>query len=315
MRRVLVTILGLACSLSIADENENQNERENAREYDELAVETVEMGPDSARAEAARAALTALLEGVDATAGEDGSDMGASNTGDGKRVERVRADELSSAHIPHAAMPSQARQKFTDLRDKLFNARDIVVVANELQDFVNAHPTHREARLAMGRLQILMDQPSAALGTFAPLLSTVAEKNHPDWQPWFWAGTAYLATGRIDEARHSLDVAVAKDSGVVDIWVQLAVLEQEDGNHAGALQYVSIAEQIDPGASAIYLNRAYSLERLGRFEEAMLAYQRFLVSDINASSRSIRPSIMRRIATISAAVEADSAANAYLKRG
>lgn len=305
MRRVLVIILGLACSLSIADDYENESENENEKQ--EAEIETAVMVPDSARAEAARAALTALLQGVDATSEDDESNVHAGSTSDGIREESVRADELSSAHIPQNVMPSQARRKFTELRDKLFNARDIVIVADELQEFVGAHPTHREARLAMGRLQILMDQPSAALTTFAPLLSTVAEKNHPDWQPWFWAGTAYLATGRIDEARHSLDVAVAKDSAVVDIWVQLAVLEQESDNHAGALQYVSIAEQLDPGASAIYLNRAYSLEQLGRFEEAMMAYQRFLVSDINASSRSIRPSIMRRIATISAAVGADSA--------
>ena len=208
MRRILVIILGLACSLSIADDYENESENENEKQ--EAEIETAVMVPDSARAEAARAALTALLQGVDATSEDDESNVHAGSTSDGIREESVRADELSSAHIPQNVMPSQARRKFTELRDKLFNARDIVIVADELQEFVGAHPTHREARLAMGRLQILMDQPSAALTTFAPLLSTVAEKNHPDWQPWFWAGTAYLASRlyRPDAARRFVPPAI-----------------------------------------------------------------------------------------------------------
>jgi tetratricopeptide (TPR) repeat protein len=295
MRRIAVVVVGLACSLGVADEVQVADVA-----FEDAAATAVRHEQAEITAQAAREALDMLLNGVEveptATQAESGQNKSV------QREEIVR-DEPSLAHIPSGRMPAKAYTKFAGLRDKLRNTQDVLVLTDELASFVNANPQHREARITLGRLQILVGEPKEALRTFSPLLESAHAKSHPDWQPWFWAGTAYLALTDMEMARQHLDVAVAKNGGVVDVWIQLAVLEQETGNHAGALQYIAIAEQIDSQAAAVYLNRAYSLEQMGRFEEALKAYQRFLVSDMDSAAKSLRPTILRRIATIAAAVE------------
>ncbi len=164
--------------------------------------------------------------------------------------------------------------------------------------FVGNHSGHRGARLMLARLQLLRDLPDEALDTLAPLLNTGAKHSHPDWQPWFWAGTARLAMGEIDAARDYLEVALSKNSAQADVWVQLAVLEQEVSNHAGALQYLSIANQLAPNRGEIHLNRAYSFEHSGEYEEALKAYQRFVVSSVGENNRVLKPLVLRRISTL-----------------
>ena len=299
MRRLLIVVVGLCCSLGVANEVDV-----NATAMLDQAVSADPQIDSQATAEAAREALNTLLNGVQVEP-VDMDDSGRTQEPT-QREESVR-DEPSVARIPRGKLPASAYTKFAALRDKLRNTYDVVVLVEELQKFVDVHPSHREARITLGRLEIILNKPDQALKTFAVLLTPALAATHPDWQPWFWAGTAHLALGDIMSARDSLDVAVAKNGGVADIWVQLAVIEQEVENHAGALQYVAIAEQLDPNAAGVHLNRAYSLEQLGRFEEALQAYQKFLISDMNNASKSLRPMVLRRIATIADAIRPELA--------
>jgi len=295
MKKLVVLTIGLLCSFSVAGPLDVS---------EIVASDTDTLKTHQANAQVAREALTMLLEGVETLSAKAAGQQDVKTTTQQRhlREELVRQDEPSVAQIPTSFMSAQARTKFVALRDQIRTTQDIIFAASELAAFVQQTPNFREARLALGRLQILLDQPNEALATFAPLLLPIARTSHPDWQPWFWAGTAYLVQGDIEQARKYLDVAVAKNSAVVEVWIQLAVLEQEVDNHAGALQYVAIAEQLDPSVAAIHLNRAYSLEQLGRFEDALQAYQRFLISQHDYSSQSLRPSVVRRISTISAVI-------------
>ena len=172
---------------------------------------------------------------------------------------------------------------------------------SELATFVRANPGYRGARITLARMQILANEPEKALQTLAPLTQAIHESQHPDWQPWFWQGTAYLRQGELEKARRNLEVALSKARENANVWVQLAVVEQEFENHAGALQYLAIAEQLDPALGEVYLNRAYSLERMGRVEPAARAYRSFLLAESHSSSGPTRAQVARRISTLASA--------------
>lgn len=213
-------------------------------------------------------------------------------------IAKVGIAKVAIAKNPGEVAERASQKTFAALRERLIHvppkrARQLVA------EFLKDHPTHREAAITLGRLHILNNQPQMALHVLDPLVSSVGAKNHSDWQAWFWAGTAYLAIGDTEAAREMLDVAVAKEGKAVEVWVQLAVLEQELGNHATALQYIAIAEQNDANAAEVYLNRAYSLEHLGEFDAALRAYRQFMVSEMSANVEALRPSVMRRMTLLS----------------
>ncbi len=291
MRSIALFVLVLLCTASVAD-----------TDVAELtAADAAELERAELHADAARDALETLFRGIESA--PEAADDAMANPQPTQRAEVIRADEPSIGRVPAGYLDAAAEKAFKQLRDNLRATHDVALMRNELAAYVADYPHHREARITLARLYLLSDAAATALQTLTPLLTPFAKRQHPDWQPWFWAGTAYLAEGDHVRARQMLDAAVAKDSASADVWIQLAVLEQELDNHTGALQYIAIAEQLDADAGAVHLNRGYSLERLGRLEDALRAYQRFLVSDMSHSSVSLRPTVMRRIADIAAVVE------------
>lgn len=246
------------------------------------------------------AGVEASADVVDMPQAADESDLLLESASPGHRKAARRIDNPRAGEQPISAIPEPSndavRAQFRHLKDRIDTALDPLVWLDDTVAFVTREPRHREARLMLGRLQILAGNQLEAITTLAPVLLP----GHPDWQPWFWTGTAYLSMGEVELARQNLDVALSKNGVSVDVWVQLAVLEQELENHAGALQYLAIAEQIDPRAAAPHLNKAYSFERLNRFPEALHAYQRFLVGDMNRDEIALRPTVLRRIAAIAA---------------
>ena len=165
-----------------------------------------------------------------------------------------------------------------------------------LQDFIAAHPRHRDARLHLAREMLLADLPSQALVVLTPLTQVAHRRGHPDWQPWFWQGSAYLALDEPEQARAVLEVALGKDESVAEIWVQLAVVEQALENHAGALQYLQIAEQLAPRLAQVHLGKAYSYERQGYVQQAQAAFRTYLISDTQSVYRTTRPAVVRHLA-------------------
>ncbi|NKB99865.1 MAG: tetratricopeptide repeat protein [Pseudomonadales bacterium] len=172
-----------------------------------------------------------------------------------------------------------------------------------LEMMVRDNPEYRDARISLARLHILNAAPAKALVTLKPLTTPLLEADHPDWQVWFWQGTARLAMGELARARKDLEASLGKGREQVATWIQLAVVEQELGNHAAAIQYLDIAQQVDPSEGQIYLNRAYSLEHLGDYDEAAKAYRGFLVADVQAPSRQARVEVVRRISDLAAITE------------
>ncbi len=223
-------------------------------------------------------------------------------------TETKRSNEPSSGLIPEKKPALFVERRMAEVRSLIERGLPQSEIAAALTDIVSEFPQNAEARLYLGREQIAMGNPQEALTTLAPLMSP----GNPDWQPWFWVGTAYLAQNKLDQAKRQLETATAKNSRIAPLWVQLAVLSQELGEHSTALQYLLIAEQIDSNYGQLHLNRAYSLEHLRRPKEARDAYQRFLISDVEPNGQSLRVAAMQRIDTLSQGVEVASAARLSL---
>ncbi|MEM9622483.1 MAG: tetratricopeptide repeat protein [Pseudomonadota bacterium] len=208
-----------------------------------------------------------------------------------------REAEDSFATVLPVATATEAQQAFSQLNKAAAAAQMPSQLVPQVEAFVAQYPQHRDGRLLLARLQMLGHQAESVVDVVSPLLTPIYRQNHPDWQPWFWAGTAHLATGNVLLARDHLEVALSKQGRKVEIWVQLAVVQQELDNHAAALQYLDVAGQLDPNFADVYLNRAYSYEHLGQYPDALKAYQRFLVAGTYSSSN-LKPAVMRRVALL-----------------
>ncbi len=257
-----------------------------------------ELSAQQAAADADLAALRSLLEGGDNKDSMPDGDKAGGHNESGKpllkRHNKARVDEESFATVLPVSQATQAQQKYQALVGQVQASEYPQQVLPLLDAFVDQYPQHRDARLLLARQYMLAQQLESVLTVLTPLLTPIHRKSHPDWQPWFWAGSAHLALANTEQARDLLEVAVSKDSSRVDIWVQLSVLEQETDNHAGALQYLDIALQLDQNHADIYLNRAYSLEHLGDFSNALKSYQQYLVAR-SPSVNSVKPTVLRRV--------------------
>lgn len=246
------------------------------------------------KAEAEQAALLAmaLLDGQSEAKSVD-KEGGKKSAHPTKITRRsVRNGEPSFAQVPPTRTPGDSR--YQTLLERGAQMGWTRKTTSDLRDFVKANPAHRDARIQLARVLLQNGNPESALAVVTELVTEYHRRSHPDWQPWFWAGSAYLQMGNAQRARQMLDTSLSKKSDVAATWIQFAVLEQEAGNCAAALQYLDIAAELEPQRPQVHLNRAYCLERLKQRKEAVRAYQRYLVA-VQSSDSSVHPAVIRHM--------------------
>ena len=86
-------------------------------------------------------------------------------------------------------------------------------------------------------------------------------------------GYAYKDLGDYEDARRSLEAAVATNPEFVGAWISLGLVAQKSGDLGLAIQSYSRALQIEPSGFG-YLLLAKALEQTGRKDEAQAAVQR-----------------------------------------
>lgn len=124
-----------------------------------------------------------------------------------------------------------------------------------------------QARLALSR------------GRYQQALSALEALEYPPENRadfWLIQGSAFLGTGRLDSAETAFTAAQALAPDDAKIAVQLAILKQEKGDHAGALQILEQAATHHPAMPEIFLNQGYSQEALGAVREARRSFRAFL---------------------------------------
>ncbi len=205
-----------------------------------------------------------------------------------------RNGEASESLVPYPKPSLFAEQRLANIKAEGVQGVSSGKRVSDLQELLANYPNYAEARLLLGRELIAQGNTQQALTVFEPLL----QPDNPDWQPWFWAGTARLAQHELASANQNFETATNKNSKLPALWVQLAVLAQERDEQEAALQYLAVAQQLDSNYGQIHLNKAYSLERLGRLKQAREAYQQFLISDVETNSQDLRTRVLRRIGTL-----------------
>lgn len=137
---------------------------------------------------------------------------------------------------------------------------------------VPKNATTVEAKLVRANYLIKKRRYGQAVTILQPLFI----KPPGTWEPWFWLGTAQLGLGQLKEAEKSFIEGLARDTSVPQLWVQRALVSQQQGKFGEALESLRQAELLAPELPEVQLNLAYSLEIQGTIPLAVEHYNKFL---------------------------------------
>ncbi|GJL57573.1 MAG: hypothetical protein NPIRA03_04300 [Nitrospirales bacterium] len=96
------------------------------------------------------------------------------------------------------------------------------------------------------------------------------------WEPWFWMGTAYLGAGQLEEADQYFLSGLARNDKVPQLWIQRALVAQQQGSFQLAVHELRQAEALQPDLPHIHLNMGYAYERMGNNRLANQYFVKFL---------------------------------------
>ncbi len=160
--------------------------------------------------------------------------------------------------------------------------------------FRNATPL--QVRLARAQYFIRQRQYARAVTVLDPLFVKPPES----WEPWFWLGTAQLGLDQWEKARASLVEGLARDATVPQLWVQRALVSQQQGRFGEALDALRQAELLAPKLPEVQLNLAYALEVGGNRLVAVKHYRMFLtLTEGKKAYHAIRKKVLDRISRLS----------------
>jgi hypothetical protein len=128
------------------------------------------------------------------------------------------------------------------------------------------------------------------------VLDTVMTSSPEEWEPWFWMGTAKLGQGNVAEADGYFIEGLARNGNIPQLWVQRALVGQQEGRYGEAIDFLRQAEILAPDLPEIPLNLAYSFETQGDRQLAIQHYRKFLtMTEGNSSYRSARKTVLIRV--------------------
>ncbi|MCY4614427.1 MAG: tetratricopeptide repeat protein [Nitrospira sp.] len=120
------------------------------------------------------------------------------------------------------------------------------------------------------------------------------------WEPWFWLGTAQLGLGQWEKALASLVEGLARDATVPQLWVQRALVSQQQGRFGEALDALRQAELLAPKLPEVQLNLAYALDVEGNRLVAVRYYRTFLaLTEGRKAYHGTRRKVLDRISHLS----------------
>lgn len=160
------------------------------------------------------------------------------------------------------------------------------------------HATSFEIKLARAQSFIKQRQYAQAINILEPLFVQPPER----WEPWFWLGTAQLGLGQWEKARASLVDGLARDATVPQLWVQRALVSQQQGRFGEALDALRQAELLAPKLPEVHLNLAYALEVEGTRLHAVKHYRTFLtLTEGKKAYHATRKKVLDRISRLNKA--------------
>lgn len=191
----------------------------------------------------------------------------------------------SSSGVRSTANPPPAR----NIDSSSFNERK-----NRASSLLrNATPL--QVKLAYAQHFIQKRRYERAVAVLQPLFIKPPER----WEPWFWLGTAQLALGQLEKARASLVEGLARDATVPQLWVQRALVSQQQGRIGEALDALRQAELLAPKLPEVHLNLGYALEVERNRLVALKHYRMFLtLTEGKKSYHATRKKVLDRISRL-----------------
>ncbi len=155
-----------------------------------------------------------------------------------------------------------------------------------------------QVRLARAQHFITQRQYAEAVNVLRPLFVRPPDR----WEPWFWLGTAQLGLGRLEKAQASFVDGLARDATVPQLWVQRALVSQQQGRFGEALDALRQAELLAPELPEVQLNLAYALEVAGDGRVSVKHYRTFLtLTEGEKAYYATRKKVLDRISRLSKA--------------
>ncbi|MYG39290.1 MAG: tetratricopeptide repeat protein [Nitrospira sp. SB0677_bin_15] len=155
--------------------------------------------------------------------------------------------------------------------------------------------TLSEIKLVRAQSFIKQRQYAQAINILEPLFANPPER----WEPWFWLGTAQLGAGQLEKARASLVDGLARDATVPQLWVQRALVSQQQRRFGEALDALRQAELLAPELPEVQLNLAYTLEMTGDRLLAGQHYRMFLtLTEGKKAYHATRKKVLDRISRL-----------------
>ncbi|KEO81242.1 hypothetical protein EL26_21795 [Tumebacillus flagellatus] len=133
-------------------------------------------------------------------------------------------------------------------------------------------PTHVDGRLNRAALYLEAGEPEAARLDVAEGLAQ--DPQHA--QLLCTLGLIEMAQEQMEAAETALRAALAADATLLEAYANLSVLLFEKGDVHGSVELLTTAIGHHPQADVLYFNRAWALQSLERFEEAVEDYTQAL---------------------------------------
>ena len=140
---------------------------------------------------------------------------------------------------------------------------------------LDANPGHGGALAGLGLLAKKRGDPAAAVPFFRKALAQRSEDRGLRLE---LAG-ALRELAQLDEAQAQYQRVLADDPGNWMALVGLGLIARQRGEHEGALEYFSAAQQRQPEHAGLQGELAFTLRQLDRLDEAQALYRRMLDAD------------------------------------
>jgi Flp pilus assembly protein TadD len=169
-------------------------------------------------------------------------------------VADVRADTVSSPVAKPKIAPAEPDER------------------KQIPSSETAQPGGVEEVIERARLALSRGRYQQALSALEPL--EPVPENRADF--WLIKGSAHLGIGQLDLSEMAFASAQALAPDNVQIALQQAILKQEKGDHASALQILKGVAIRHPNVPEIFLNQGYSQQAVGSVREAKRSFRTFL---------------------------------------
>lgn len=146
-------------------------------------------------------------------------------------------------------------------------------IRHHLEEALRLSPEYILAKINLGLL--LLEKPAERAKGLA-LIEEAVRQDPSRAQSHYWLGVAYEKLGRLTDAMKSSSEAVRLAPGNLRYRYNAALVAQRMENYAASVPHLAAIEKVDPAYRDTLFLKGFALRRIGRTEEAITTYRRFL---------------------------------------